>query len=117
MKVFAECIMLDSDYEELKNRFESVTRAILDKLPTEAEWRAFNNHFLDVFVKDFVERLNMWYGCPNPLAKRKLTVYNGEFELFLYVCTNICKSPGEHERFTLFQKLLSTLELWRIVCE
>jgi hypothetical protein len=78
MKVFGECIMLDSDFEELQNCFESVTAAILDKEPTRAEWRAFNNHFLHVFINDRVERLNTWYGCPNPLAKRKITIYRGE---------------------------------------
>jgi hypothetical protein len=75
--------MLDSDFEELKNRFESVTAAIIDKLPTKGDWRAFNSHFLDVFVKDPVERLNLWYGCPNPLAKRKITIHLGKLKPFV----------------------------------
>jgi hypothetical protein len=94
--------MLDSDFEELKNRFESVTAAILAKLPTNAEWRAFNNHFLDVFLSDKVERLNTWYGCPNPLAKRKITIHRGAFKPFLRLMRSNCLTPLKKEWFVLF---------------
>ncbi len=72
--------MLSEHFRALTEKFKDLT-TVLKKEPTQKArnkaWHAIIQEFLDVEVPDFLEFINMNFLVLNPLAARKVQLFEG----------------------------------------